>query len=216
MTPTELVDLIRKRHNVVGDSFWSDDEILQHVYDACLQLAREAFVIEAVTSQLTTAGTQAYAYPSNVIAIKRVTYNGQKLMPISMREDDQLTGFNAGTTSSGVPQFYFVWNDQIYLRQIPNDSTATLQVFSFNEPSTLTTSSTTLDIPTQFQIDTADYAIAMMSAKEQNFEKSQYFMNRWDLRILKAKQWHRKRLRADGFSSVVDVESASETFIGTV
>jgi hypothetical protein len=214
MTPSELVTFIRQRHNVVSDNFWSDTEILGYVHDACMQLARDALCIERVYTTTTVAGTQEYSYPSSTISIKRITWNGEKLQPISFREDDQLTGLNQATTSQGDPQYYAIWNETLYLRPIPS-SAQTLTIFSYNEPQTLTITST-LEIPSIFHADTADLALSYMHAKEKNFQGAQYWRNEWDKKLLKAKQWSRKRLRGDSFSSVMDVDSMNESFLGTV
>lgn len=214
MTPTELTTYIRQRNNVVGDTFWSDDEILGLVWSACFEMAREALVIEALYSTTTVAGTQSYAYPTNTIAIKRVTYDGAKLQHIDMRDDDQITGQYQSSTSQGNAQYYYVWNNTIYLRPVPS-SAVTLQIFSFNEPQEIDTSST-LEIPSQFHIDTVDYVLSCMHAKEQNYQGAKYYKDLWDDRLKKIKAWQRKRLRSDGFSSVKDMDSISASFLGVV
>ena len=214
MTPTTLEAYIRQRHNSVGDTFWSSQEILDLVWAACLEMAREALVIENVYTTTTVAGTQAYSYPTNTIAIKRITYDGAKLQMIDMREDDQITGQYQTSTSQGNSQYYYVWNDTIYLRPVPS-SAVTLKIFSFNEPQQLTTTSS-LEIPSQFHIDTVDYVLSCMHGKEKNFEGAQYYKGLWDARLIKIKQWQRKRLRADGFASVKDMDSISSSFLGVV
>lgn len=214
MTPTELVTYIRQRHNVVGDTFWSDAEILNLVWGACFDMAREALVVENVYTTTTVAGTQAYSYPTSAIAIKRITYDGAKLEKIDFREDDQITGQYSSSTSQGNSQYYYIWNEQIYLRPIPS-SAVTLQIYVFNEPQQITTAST-LEIPTQFHLDTVDYALSCMHAKEKNFAGSKYYDDRWAARLLKIKAWQRKRLRADGFTSVKDMDSISSSFLGVV
>lgn len=214
MTPSELVTFIRQRNNIVGDNFWSDEELLGYVYDACLQMARDAYVIERVYTTTTTAGVNEYVYPTNTIAIKRVTYDGKKLDPISFREDDQLTGLNQATTSRGSPQYYAVYNETLYLRPIPDDA-LTLKIFSFNEPQTIDTTST-LEIPSQFHADTCDLANSYIKAKENNFSGAQYWMTQWEKKLVKIKSWQRKRLRADANANVLDIDSLTNSFLGTV
>lgn len=214
MTPTELVTYIRQRHNVVGDSFWSDQEILNLVWAACFEMSREGLVIEATPTSSTVIGTRAYAIPSNTIAIKRVTYNGEKLQRIDFREDDQITGQYESSTSQGNSQYYSQWNGYIYLRPIPS-AVVTLQFYTFKEPSQITTTST-LEIPTQFHLDTLEYALAAMHAKEQNFAGSKHYEDRWQAALAKIKAWQRKRLRTDGFTSVKDMDSISASFLGVV
>lgn len=212
MTPTELQTFIRQKYNIVGDNFWSDSEIYNLIWEASYQLAREAFVIEGTYTTTTVAGTQAYSYPTNAISIKRITWDGRKLQPINMREDDSLTGNLQSSTSQGDPQFYYVWDETIYLRPIPS-SAATLKIFSFDKPQEITTSST-IDVPEQFHMDLIDYVLSNLHAKEKNFAGAQYYLALWQAKIAKIKAWQRKRLRGDAFSNVQDIDSLSETFVG--
>ncbi len=56
MTPTQIEEAARRRYNSVGDTFWSSDEIMQLMTDACLELAKEALVIEATYTTSTVVG----------------------------------------------------------------------------------------------------------------------------------------------------------------
>lgn len=212
MTPTELQTFIRQKYNIVGDNFWSDEEIYNIIWEASYQLAREAYVIEGTYTTTTVAGTQSYSYPTNAIALKRVTWYGRKLQPINMREDDSLTGNLQSSTSQGDPQFYYVWDETIYLRPIPS-SAQTLQIFSFDKPQRITSSST-LDVPEQFHMDMVDFVLSNIHAKEKNFAGAQYYLGLWQAKVAKIKAWQRKRLRSDAFSNVQDIDSLSETFVG--
>lgn len=214
MTPTEIETSARNRYNSIGDSFFSSEEILALMWDACLDITRECNLIERVYTTSTVASQQEYAYPTSTISIKRITYDGKKLKPITMREDDAITGLNQSTTSEGTPQYYFVWNDTIYLRPIPS-SVATLKIFTYNEPSVLTISST-LEIPTQFHMDIVDYIVSEMAAKDSNLQFAKYYADKWERSKLDIKKWQRKRLRGDSFASVQDEDQLIEGYLGIV
>lgn len=214
MTPTEFIDFVRQRHNVVGDNFQSDNEILGYFYDGAMQLSKEAYVIEEVTTTTSTSGTRSYSFPTLAIGIKRVEYNGQKLQKISFREDDLVTGLNADTTSSGTPTYYSIWDDTIYLRPTPAVSSDTIRIYYFKGPTALTTSSSSLEVPSRFHTDIADYVIAMLCAKEKNYDGAQFWLNSWTTKLAKAKQWQRKRLRTDSNANVMGTDVIADSFIG--
>lgn len=215
MTPSQIEDAARRRYNSVGDSFWSSAEILELLYDACLEIATETLCIERTYSTTTTSGTQEYAYPTNAIAIKRVTYNGQKLKVIDMREDDAVTGLDMSTTSTGTPQYYFIWNETISLRPIPDSSSATLKIWTYNEPASLTSTST-LEIPTVFHMKLVYYIVAEMAAKDSNAVAAKYYMDRWDRAKIDAKKWIKRSKRGDSFAVVKDDEQLVEAYLGFV
>lgn len=214
MTPTEIETAARNRYNSVGDSFFSQNEILDLMWDACLDMTRECNLIERVYTTSTVASQQEYSYPTSTISIKRITYDGKKLKPITMREDDAITGLNQSTTSEGTPQYYFVWNETIYLRPIPS-SVATLKIFTYNEPSEITTTST-LEIPTQFHMDLVDYIVSEMAAKDSNLDIAKWYAEKWEKSKLDIKKWQRKRLRGDSFATVQDEEAMIEGYLGIV
>ncbi len=214
MTPTEIETAARNRYNSIGDSFFGQNEILDLLWDACLDLTRECNLIERVYTTSTVASQQEYSYPTSTISIKRITYEGKKLKPITMREDDAITGLNQSTTSEGTPQYYYVWNETIYLRPLPS-SVGTLKIYTYNEPQQLTTSSS-LEIPTQFQMDLLDYIVSEMAAKDSNFTAAQYYANKWEQAKMNIKKWQRKRLRGDSFATVQDEEAMIESYLGIV
>ena len=214
MTITELTTAIRRKYNAVSDSFFADDEIVFLIWEACLDLARESECIERVYSSSTVASQQEYDYPTSAMGIKRIQYAGKKLKLITMRDDDSITGLNQSTTETGTPQYYFIFNEVIYLRPLPS-AVGTLKIWTFNEPQQLTTTST-LEIPTQFHMDLSNYVVSEMAAKDLNFTTAQYYFGKWEKTKLAAKRWQQKKRRADSFASVQDEEASIETYLGTV
>ena len=164
MTVTQVLTAARNKYNAVGDSFFSDSELLTLLHEACIQINKKAKIIEATYSTSTVASQQEYAYPTNTVEIKRVTYDGRKLEPISFQDDDLITGYDQDTTSTGTPSTYFIWNETISLRPVPS-AVGTLKIYSFNEPSELTVSST-IEIPSLFHMDLVNFMVSEMAAKE--------------------------------------------------
>ncbi len=214
MTPTELVTFARQSYNGVGDDFFVDNELYMHIQAAQNELAREALVIEQTYSTSGVVSQREYDYPTSTISIKRVTYNGVKLDPITFREDDATTNGNEETTQTGTPLYYAVFDKVLYLRPIP-DTVYTLKIYSYNEAAAVSAVSV-LDVPTHFHQSIADYLIWRMAAKDQNYQAAEYFRAKWEDTVKKAKIWSRKRLRGDGYASVQDVYSLPATYFGVI
>ena len=214
MTPTQIETLARNRYNAVNDTFWSQAEIFTYLDGACLEVARECLLIERTYSATTVASTQEYAFPTNTIAIKRVTWNGLKLKPITMREDDGVTGLNMTTTATGTPQYYWTWNYTIALRPIPN-AAYTLKIWSYNLPSAISSTST-LEVPSEFHWDLANYVNREMALKDSNMNAAQEYSMLWEKSVKQMKSWSKKRKRGDAFGQVQDEEQLVESYLGTV
>lgn len=214
MTPTQIETAARNKYNAIGDSFFSTSEILDLLFDACNQLSREALLIKRVYTTSTVASQQEYSKQTNTIALKRITYNGQKLKPITFREDDTLTGLNQSTTSEGTPAYYFEWDSSIFLRPIPS-GVGTLKIYSINSHSAITSSSV-LEIDEIYHMDLVNYLTSEMCAKDNNFKMADWYLKKWEKAKGDAMGFERKRLRGDSFATVQAEESMIEGYLGIV
>lgn len=213
MTPAQIEDAARRKYNAVGDSLWSSEEILGLLYEACQELALECNLIEgkdATTS--TVASTQAYSLPTRFTSIQRVEYAGVKLFKVSAREADTLNTFSTVVAASGTPQHYWVWNSQIYLEPTP-DAVGVLTFYGYKEPNTITAAST-LEIPTAFHMDSVNYIVSEMCAKDENFQMASYYLEKWTSAKAKAKRWKQKQKRTDSFGHVHNEDTLPTSWLG--
>ncbi len=215
MTPTEVNTAARRRYNAVSDSFFSDAEILDIIYQKCLEFARRTLCIEDKDTSLATVnGTRVYSLPSYTLGLKRVEINGRKIHKIDDREDDVLTLNNSATTATGSPLYYFVFDDTLYLRPVPSEA-QTITLYRFKEPAAVTAAST-LEIPTQWHMALVDGIVSELAAKDKNFDVSNYFQGKWDKTLDQADRFYQKIRRRDAFAYVKNEEMLTETIIGAV
>lgn len=217
MTPAQIETAARRKYNSSSSSFYSSNEIYDLIYQAELEAAEQCKVIEGLsTATSTVAGTQSYAFPTNAFEIKRVEYNGAKLKPIDMTQDDSLTLLNSNTTAQGTPSHYWIWNDTIYLRPIP-DAVQTLKIYSYNRPAAVTSASQTLEIPVLFHMCIVDFVVAEMMLKDGEAALAQVYLNRWyDRHLPRMEKWVARRKRGDRFNVVKNVDELIGTNIGAI
>lgn len=213
MTPSQIVTLARQRYNAVDDDFWSDAELYGILYQGCCEMAAEGLVIEQTYTTTSVASQQEYAYPTYAINIKRITYDGRKLMPMTFREDDVLTALNAATTATGTPTSYAIWNKLLYLRPIPGTSSLTIKVFTNIEPATITATST-LEIPTYAQAGLCNLLLSEMSAKNKNYEGMSAYRQLWEADKKRALELQRRKKVGDGFQVVKNVDVLPQSVLG--
>lgn len=214
MTPTEVVTLARQRYNATSDDFFSDDELYTYLYMAQKELAEETLCIRNVYSTTTVASQQEYQKPTLCLSIKRITYNGQKILKILDREDDALTLFAQDTTATGTPQYYWEWGTSIELRPVPDD-TLTLKIYCYDLPGAVSSTSS-LDVPARYHAFLADFLNWQMAAKDKNLPVAEHYQAQWQKRVQDAKRYERKFLRGDAFSHVIDEETIPQTVIGAL
>ena len=178
MTPTEIETAARRMLNAVGSKFWSSEEIIQnYLYMAALEMAQETFCIQNRYTQTTVASQTEYAVPARMLAIKRVTYDAQKLRPISPLQLDSID-INTNTTVTGTPQYYYHQDEVFGLYPTPTEAKE-LKLTTYDAPD-VPTSNSTLQIPIRFHghlvIGTAWY----MSMKELGHPNTRMFQFQWN------------------------------------
>lgn len=214
MTPSDVMTSARQQYNAVGDTYFPDANIYNWIYQAQMILAKRADVIEQTYQTTTVAAQQGYSYPSNTMMIKRVTVNGRKIKPISMRQDDAVSLQNSASQQQGQPAYYFIWQNTINFRPIP-DTTYTLQIWSFNYPSTVSATSV-LDVPAEYHMDLVDYVLYRMFSQDKNIEMAQLHKGHWEEHVKEAMSYRRRRLRADGFADTQSEDTLPTTILGAI
>lgn len=209
MTPAQLNQAIRERYNAVGDSFFNDNMVWDLLYQASLDMANEAFVIENTYTTTSTAGTREYAFPTSTIAIRKVEYDGEKIYPVGIDDDPK----TSTTEVSGTPSCYAIWSDEIILYPTPATSSVTIEIYTYNEPQAVTSAST-LEVPSEYHLYMIDYALAAFYAKDGNFNAAAYYRTLWESHLGKIKRTEAKKRRTDEFVVVRDVEAMS--YVGDV
>lgn len=216
MTPSQVETAARNRYGASTDSFFSQSEIFDLIFQAEMILATQTFCIEGVDSSTTTvSGTQSYAFPTNFIGVKRVEWNGRRLKKYDFREDDLVTALAANTTTTGDPTYYFIWNGTIYLREIPG-SAQTLKVWGYKQPTALSTSpiSTSLSVPVRHHPKLINYVTSHIAAKDKDYEGSRYYLELWEQDVKRAEAEEKRLKRADQFSYVRTEEQMQTTEFG--
>lgn len=215
MTSAQIEAAARNKYNSTGDTFYSSIEIVDYIYQAQLELSQVCPIIEAVYTTTSVASQQEYSYPTGTSEIKRVTYDGRKLQPITFRDDDSVTGLRSTTTTTGTPEFYTIWNRTLYLRPVPATAGLTIKIFSINEPQPMTTASA-LEVPTLFHMDIVDFVTAQMAYKDENSRMGMLYEKKWDAAKIRAKAWCMKRKRGDSFGFVQSEDQQAVTQFGSI
>lgn len=179
MTLSQFIDVVRRRHNAVADSNWSDAEIYQLITNRCNEALTSLGLLEATdTSNTSTASTQAVAYPTNAVTIRQVNYKGDRLKRISFRQWEHFK--NETTTVEGTPTMYVVWNREILLVPIPSDTGDAITIYYYQEhPYIDGTTQTTIDIPSILHNHLIHGVLADMYAKDLNVQLMQYYEDKW-------------------------------------
>jgi len=179
-----------------------------------MEMATETFCIDNRYTTPSVASQAEYSKPSRAFMTKRVEYNGQKLKPIDLRRMDAVDD-NLDTTVTGEPAYYSAFDDVFILFPAPDTSSITIKVWSYDEPS-VPTASSTLEIPTRYHTRLVIGVAYYMSLKELGHPNTDRLEARWVRSIESTKRDERRLKRGDSFQRVITEDELPETLLGTV
>lgn len=212
MTPTDIVSAARDLYNGTNDTFFTDTQMYNWIWQAEKELAKKAWLIEKHYQASTVAATQGYTYPTYAIGVKRIAVNGRKLKEITFRQDDAITLSNQTITSQGWPIYYTDFNFTIYMRPIP-DSIYTIDLYTYNDAQPVSASST-IEVPALFHFDIVDYLLFRMYFKDQNIASAEEHKTLWQGHVVDAVAYKNRKKRTDSFATVQSEEVLPVTILG--
>lgn len=215
MTLSQFTDFVRNRHNAVSDSNWGDPEIYALITGRCNEVLSIIGLLEDTDTSTTVASTQAYSIPTDCVAIKALLYNGSLLSPISFKEWE-LEKSN-GTTPTGTPTKYVVWNSQVLLIPTPDAAQTLTFYYEKMHPYIENSSQTTIDIPAPLHFRLADGVLADMFAKDLNAQMLTHYETKWLQVHIPAFYAYASRMKRRGrFRVVQDADTSLNTDYGVV
>lgn len=177
LTLSQFVDVVRNRHNAVGDSNWSDAEIYALITNRVNEALSYTGLIEATATASTVASTQAYAYPTGCQSFLNIDYESQKLRRIDFTEWD--TYRSSSGTPTGTPTAFYLFNNYVYL--IPTPSAVGTLTYWFLKDHTFIDGSAqmTIDLSSILIPHIINGVLADMYAKDLNQGMATMYENKW-------------------------------------
>lgn len=214
MTPLQIETKARRKLNADSDQLWSSAEIIEDIlYSVCLEFSREVECCENTYTTTSVASQQEYSLPSRYLKIQRITFNNNKLQPITLREYDALT-FNAQTIPTGTPAYYYYFGETVGLYPVPSDA-QTIKIWAIQCHDTITQAST-LEIPLQFHDMLVDGVVSQMVLKEIGDPRQGFYSTKWAQHLELAKRQWRAHRRRDGYGRVQLEEQIPCTDFGAI
>ena len=200
LTVSDLLERARQRYNAVGDDFFSDQMLRDAIFDAQSDLAKEGYVIEKTFETDSVADQREYTYPDNVLSIREIRYDYEKLEKVALYKDPK----TSSADPTGTPSQYAIWDEVIYLFPTPDTSSETIQIKCYAYPQDITSNSDSIEVPQEYREDIITFVNYVMAMKDQNFTLADRLFNSWQMVIEKARRQRQKRQRGDSFAQVKD------------
>ena len=188
---SSLITKCRRRLNETSETFHLPADLIAYADEGQKYVVRETKSLEDTdTATSIVSGTQNYALPTDLIAIRRITYDGKKIFPIDFVDLDESELDE--TDSTGTPTEYYIWNDYIYLYPIPGTSGKTLKIYYYKAPTTISASTDTLETKVVYDDAIICYMTYLALVKDSesdisNLDKADYMMGECNAKIMSIK-----------------------------
>lgn len=172
MLVSEIATRVKRQFGDEAGAQITDADIIRWCNDAQTDIAINNDLLQVSAYTATTAGTQKYTVPSNLLILRSVKWQGVKLQMVSMEEADALTLSTSSSSPTGVPTTYWQFARQIYLWPIPStNGTSDLVLYYTRQPDALTATSDTPELPLQYHNRLVEYCIAQAAELDDNLQQ---------------------------------------------
>jgi hypothetical protein len=189
---SSLITQARARINETSTTFHTEANLIAYANESQKYVVRETKCLEGSSTSAVVSGTQDYALPSDLLQIRRITFDGIKLFPINFVDLDEAELDETDIT--GAPANYFIWNDSIYLYPIPGSSDAGkyLKIFYYKAPVAITASTDAIETKPVYDDVIVAYMTYLALVKDSesdlsNLDKADYMMSECNAKLLAIK-----------------------------
>ncbi|HRZ15349.1 MAG TPA: hypothetical protein P5110_07570 [Candidatus Omnitrophota bacterium] len=212
LTASDIITRVRSQVDEPAAAFWTDAEILKHLYDAECLLA-QIVGIEKIYQTLSVAAQQAYAMPEYCMEIQRITYAGEKLKKIDQREFDALTDRDQTDDNAGDPMFYWPYERELTMFPTPSADGDAIKVYCKARPVVYAIATQPILIDQEYAPDLKAYVLWMMFDKDSD-KRATAWKETWQDRLKEIRQHSRLKKRGDAMAVQKDEDFFPETEIG--
>ena len=172
MLVSEIATRVKRQFGDEAGAQITDQDIIRWCNDAQTDIAINNDLLQVSAYTATTAGTQKYTVPSNLLILRSVKWQGVKLQMVSMEEADALTLSTSPTSPAGVPTTYWQFARQIYLWPVPAaNGTSDLVLYYTRQPVVITATTDTPELPLQYHNRLVEYCIAQAAELDDNLQQ---------------------------------------------
>jgi hypothetical protein len=156
-------------------------DITRWVNQAQMEIVNKNPMIQATATQNTVGGQQVYSIPPDMIQIESIMYDGNILEPSNFETIRAQLGVD--NNMPGIPLYWYLWANQIYLWPIPTD----VKVVSVNyskTPVSVTTPADTLGLPDRYYDRICEYCMAKAYELDEDWQGHQINAQKFEDKLL--------------------------------
>lgn len=168
MNVGELVLAVQRQFGDDSGVQITQPDIIRWINQGQIDIVRKTGCLQDHKQTDSVANDGSYTLPEDVVAVRRVTYENKVLLSTTIDVADQDWGSREVSPGvSGTPQYYYIWNNFIYLHPMPQAAVVGgLDIWYIRTPAIVTGVNDIPEIPAKFHEMLVRFSLAR--AKELN------------------------------------------------
>lgn len=174
MLVSDIITRVRRSVGDIDALQVTDEDIYRWINDAMREVAANNQLLQIKASTQTASGTSGYNLPTDILKLHSVRYDKTKLRVVTLKEAEDT--YDVGNVSTGTPQVCYIWANKFELVPTPN-AAKTLDFFYTRQPTDVTASGDTPEIPSQYHQRLVDYCKAQVAEMDDDMDRYSVKMN---------------------------------------
>lgn len=164
----------------------TDSDIIRWVNQAQIEIVSKNQILVANANTPSISGTYDYDVSAlNIQNIHSIHYNGVKLNSVSFVDlENNYLSDDPNRSGSGVPEVWARWGNTLTLYPTPNSSGASIKIYYFALPATVSDTTDSLSLPDNYYPRVLEYVLAQAYEMDENFAASDNKLNRFDSNLV--------------------------------
>jgi hypothetical protein len=170
-------DIITRVTRSVGDTDKlqvTDQDVMRWINDGMREAAIQNNLLQVKGTINTIAGTAAYAFPTDVLKLHSLLYDGNSLDLQTLQDVND--SYTTATATQGVPQVAWIWAGQINLYPVPN-AVKVMTVYYIRNPVEVSTTSAAPELHESYHKRLVDYCLAQVAEMDDDMARYQIKMD---------------------------------------
>lgn len=188
----QIIKRVQRQFGDESEVELTRDDIINYANDGQIDIVRHTEILQELVETDAVAGQGKYILPEGFLKMKRVTYKGNRLLPIALEDLDNISEGVGSTKATGSPNHYYIWGNEIVLTPAPETGgDGAIDLYYIKAPNPLANDADTPDIPVAFHEDLVRYCLARAKELDEESEDSQRIMGDYVQRVNFSKDDHK-------------------------
>lgn len=170
MKVSDVISRVQRQFGDEASVQINEADIIGYINDACREIVVQNDMLQAVGTMNSVIGTNSYNFPSDLIQVRTVYYDNQKLDFYKRTDYDEWINENdPQETQSGIPSLFTRWGSSFLLYPKP-DSVKQIKLLYLQRPVVVDDATDDIPLPDEYFSRVVEYCLQQAYQTDEDWE----------------------------------------------